>query len=107
MAKHKRLEVKTQVDYYLGLEYLTLSELKDKAEEWFHHYGPDAWLEQYQEPYNESYSWGIFKRVPETDAEYDARVADLKKWEKTQEERDRTEFERLSKKYGSACKDEQ
>ena len=101
MAKHKRLEKKVQVDYYLGLEYLTLSELKDKAEEWFHQYGSDAWLEQYQEPYSESYSWGIFKRVPETDDEYDARVIDLKQREKTQEERDRAEFERLSKKYGS------
>ena len=101
MAKHKRLEKKTQVDYYLGLEYLTLSELKDKAEEWFHHYGPDAWLEQYQEPYSESYSWGIFRRVPETDDEYDARVIDLEQREKTQEERDRAEFERLSKKYGA------
>ena len=101
MAKHKRLEKKVQVDYYLGLEYLTLSELKDKAEEWFHQYGSDAWLEQYQEPYSESYSWGIFKRVPETDDEYDARVIDLDRREKTQEERDRAEFERLSKKYGA------
>ena len=101
MAKHKRLDKKVQVEDYLVLEYLNLSELKDKAEEWFHQYGPAAWLEQYQEPYSESYSWGIFKQVPETDAEYDARVAHIKKFEQSQEEHDRAEFERLSKKYGA------
>jgi hypothetical protein len=101
MAKHKRLDKKVQVDPYISLEYLTLSELKDRAEEWARYYGEDAWLEQHQEPYSESYSWGIFKRVPETDAEYDARIALLKQREKTQEEHDRAEFERLSKKYGS------
>jgi hypothetical protein len=108
MAKHKRIEKTVQVETCLGLEYSTLAELKGMVEGWIAMHGEDAWLEQYQEAYgDDSYYWKINKKVPETDKEYEARVANLKQREKTQEERDRAEFERLSKKYCSACKDEQ
>jgi hypothetical protein len=102
MAKHKRLEKKVQVETCLGLEYSTLAELKGMVEAWIAMHGEDAWLEQYQEAYgDDSYYWAINKKVPETDAEYDARVALLKRHETAKEERDRAEFERLSKKYGA------
>jgi predicted RNase H-like HicB family nuclease len=106
MAKHKRIEKTVQVETCLGLEYSTLAELKGMVEEWIAMHGEDAWLERYQEPYgDDSYYWEINKKVPETDEEYAARVADLKQKEihqKTiQEARERAEFERLSKKYGA------
>ena len=105
MAKHKRIEKTVQVETCLGLEYSTLAELKGMVEAWIAMHGEDAWLEQYQEAYgDDSYYWAIIKKVPETDDEYDARVADLKKKEirekDIQEARDRSEFERLSKKFG-------
>jgi hypothetical protein len=112
MAKHKRIEKTVQVETCLGIEYSTLAELKGMVEAWIAMHGEDAWLEQYQDPYSQGawaysddhYYWGINKKVPETDEEYDARVTDLKQTEirqkNTQEARDRSEFERLSKKYG-------
>jgi hypothetical protein len=105
MAKHKRIEKTVQVETCLGLEYSTLAELKGMVEGWIAMHGEDAWLEQYQEPYgDDSYYWEINKKVPETDEEYDARVTDLKQTEirqkNTQEARDRSEFARLSKKFG-------
>ena len=102
MAKHKRLEKTVQVETCLGLEYSTLAELKGMVEAWIAMHGEDAFLEQYQEPYGDDrYYWAINKKVPETDAEYAARVALLKRHETAKEERDRAEFERLSKKYGA------
>ena len=102
MAKHKRIEKTVQVETCLGLEYSTLAELKGMVEEWIAMHGEDAWLERYQEPYgDDSYYWEINKKVPETDEEYDARVNLLKRHETAKEERDRAEFERLSKKYGA------
>jgi hypothetical protein len=103
MTKHKRLDKTVQVETCLGLEYSTLAELKDMVEGWITMYGKDAWLAQYPDPYGNDYYWAIDKKVPETDAEYDARVANLKKFEQSQEERDRAEFERLSKKFGTVC----
>lgn len=108
MAKHKRLEKTVQVQDCLGLQYSTLAELKGMVEGWIAMHGEDAWLEKYQEPYgDDSYYWAIIKEVPETDAEYDARVASLKEKEihqkNIQEARDRSEFERLSKKFGQTA----
>lgn len=101
MAKHKRIEKTVQVETCLGLEYSTLAELKGMVEEWIAMHGEDAWLGQYQEAYSDTYYWAIIKKVPETDAEYDARVNLLKRHKTAKEERDRAEFERLSKKYGA------
>lgn len=56
-------------------------------------------LELVQDQYSDSQSLYLIGDSIESDEEHDRRIFEEQKWAKRQEERDRAEFERLSKKF--------
>lgn len=85
------------------LDGCSLADLLIKAAEWIVEYGPDAKIDvgQEVEQYDYSNSQYVYVRIMgdrlETDTEYDVRVAQEEKYKLLREERDKAEFERLSK----------
>lgn len=61
---------------------------------------PDAKFGIHSYPYDDHDYLGIFYEEEETDKEYSKRIEKETKFREQQEARERTEFERLSKKFG-------
>jgi hypothetical protein len=85
----------------VDIEYGTLADARDTIDYLIKTYGADARIDYYQNPYEDHRTLSVFAKRPETDNEYNLRVSREESYEKIVEERERTEFERLSKKFGS------
>lgn len=81
----------------LDLE-MSVGKLLNRLEELNAKYGPTARVESFKEEWGDSY-WLMTER-PETDKEYDRRIAQEQTDKVRKEEWDRREFERLKKKFG-------
>ncbi len=84
----------------IDIEYSTLGDAAKTIAELIEHYGPDAKLKYYEPAYTDSKYLYVFETRLETDDEMNTRILQEECWEVEAVERDRKEFERLSKLYG-------
>ena len=104
MAKKKIITVSLSEVSPYELEG-TLADVAGQIQIWIEQYGPTArlnWDPDYWPRYNDSPSpqYDIRHDREETDDEYNKRIVKEDIQRSTQDERDRKEFERLSKKLG-------
>jgi hypothetical protein len=85
----------------LSLNYSTLEDAKKQINYLIEHFGPSAEIHQEQYPYSDSSHLAVYAKRPETDIQMARRIADEERWELEREKRDREEFDRLQKKFGS------
>ena len=97
--------ISEQVDTFSGYEFeMTLAQLIEQAQRWITKYGPDARIDyssQGFDRYDDSPGFQLLKNREETDAEYEKRINDERAHQAALDERERMEFERLNKKFGS------
>lgn len=84
----------------VNLEYDTLDEAIERFQRYRDVVGGSARFEQRQEAYSDDSYLALVVSKPETDAQMRARIDREEFYATQQEERDRREFERLSKKFG-------
>ena len=84
----------------VNLEYDTLDEAIERFQRYRDAVGGSARFEQRCEPYSDDSYLALVVSKPETDAQMRARIGREEFYATQQEERDRREFERLSKKFG-------
>lgn len=65
-------------------------------------YGEDASLSLEEGPYDDDRRLYLYKNMQETDEQYNARIVQEEKYEMLRVERDKKEFERLSKLFGGS-----
>lgn len=102
MAKKKAPERKMVKEMVttLDVRYVKLGSLLNDVKEMIEQYGPDAEVEPYTERYDpDEHQGGVFVLVPETDQQMEHRLKEEARYAALQAERDRLEFERLSKKF--------
>jgi hypothetical protein len=100
MANRARMIVEvpeTSVD----INYGTLGNALETIQSLIEAYGSDARIDYYQAPYSESQYLYVYVKRQESDDEYNARIANEERWERQGEEKDRQEYERLQRKFGS------
>ena len=85
----------------IDIRYDTLGDALKTIQRLIDTYGPDATIDMYSYPYEDSESLHVFAMQPETDKEMAQRIAQEEQWAKRQEEQDLKEFERLKKKFES------
>lgn len=82
---------------YIDLEYMTLDELYEKAQELRNKYGGSCIINKTDNEWDSGCS--VMVERPETNKEMNLRIKQEEKNEKWREERDKKEFERLKKKF--------
>lgn len=107
MSKSKRRIINEEVTDISPWEFsITLDKLRDRVNELIDQYGADAeldWEPNFYHPYESSPSprFAVKKAREENDREYADRVARERADNAARETREKAEFERLAKKYGS------
>ena len=94
----KTVEVYTHTD--VDIKYGTLSDALDHINELIKMYGKDARILDYDVPYSDTMTLGVYIKRPETDEEMQSRITTEEKWEKRREEQEKQTFERLKAKFG-------
>ena len=92
----KRKMVKAEVDT-LYVNYINLELLLNHVKKLIKKHGPDAVVTMMSSDFG-AYV-GVTALVPETNVQMERRIAQEDRLEKEQEEQDRKEYERLTKKY--------
>lgn len=82
-----------------NVDYVTLKDIKEKAEKLMLKYGEDARVKKTNFPYDDSDYFYVYENRLENDQEYQKRIDIENKLQQIKEERDCAEFERLSKKF--------
>ena len=99
MTQTKRLTVPQQIeDFYPS--YTTAVDLLETLQRLIKEYGDKVYIDSYFMSYDETKYYAFYYPRPETDEEYNARVAKEMQWKNEQHERERKEFERLKQKFG-------
>lgn len=93
-------KTKSEVQTDFDVSGYSLGEILEYVKTYINNYGADAKVENYRPMYEEYEYLAIMKQVPETDAEYNKRIALETKYEEIAKQRDIAEFERLKKKFG-------
>ena len=84
----------------LSFEYCTLEDVQRQVNEMVESYGKDAYIDRHCYAYEDREYDFVMMKVPETDNEMAKRIAQEEKWEKDSQDRERENYERLSKIYG-------
>jgi hypothetical protein len=86
---------------YIDFE-MSLGEVLKEIKQLIKAYGEEAYIEGYTDQYSNSdrKTYHVFTKKPETDDQYNTRIAYEEKWTKESEARDAAEFARLSAKFG-------
>lgn len=85
----------------LSVSYTSAKSLIDEIERYQKLYGEDLKIDKVSEAYSDYEYVGVFANRPETDKEYDTRIAREIEHEEAQQTRDKWEYERLRAKYGN------
>jgi hypothetical protein len=88
----------------LDLTYGTLGSALETIQSYINDYGADSVVKYHQPDYCETQYLYVFIKRPENDREYNARIANEERWEKSNEEKDAAEFKRLQAKFGKVAK---
>lgn len=84
----------------LTVDECTLLEIKQEVERLIVQYGNDATVSKETYSYSEGTYLAVMVRVPESDEQYNTRIARERQFEEAREARDLAEFKRLSAKFG-------
>jgi len=95
-VNYERKMVKSEVDT-LYVNYINLELLLNHVKKLIKKHGPDAHVQMMSSDFG-AYV-GVTALVPETNVQMERRIAQEDRLEKEQEEQDRKEYERLTKKY--------
>lgn len=83
----------------LSFEYCTLGDVLKQVQGYVEAYGADAYIDRHCYAYEDREYDFVMMKVPETDKEMEARIAQEEKFEKECQERDKANYERLKKIY--------
>lgn len=100
MAKLKRQTIPQQIeDFYPS--YTKATELLETLKRLIAEYGDSVYLDSYYMSYDETKYYAFYYLRPETDAEYDARIAQEEQWKAQQQDHEFAQYQRLKAKYES------
>ena len=102
MAVNRERKKVPERECYIDVEG-KLSDLLKEVKRLIKDYGPDAYIDGQTDAYSNSdrETFYVFTMVPETDEQYNKRIAYEEKWSKESEDRDVAEFKRLPAKFGA------
>jgi hypothetical protein len=84
----------------LSFAYCTLGDVLKQVQGYVEAYGADAYIDRHCYAYEDQEYDFVMMKVPETDKEMATRIAQEEQWDKDCQERDKANYERLSKIYG-------
>lgn len=99
-VNYERKMVSVEVDT-IDIEYFTLGQILENITKSINEYGKDAKVSLNTYSYTTDTYYAINMMKPETDQQYNKRIAEEEKYYKQQEDRDAAEFKRLSEKFGT------
>lgn len=97
--KFPRISNHVEVDTFY-FKWDTLGDILTNVQRLVKEHGPLCTVVEYGHANSDEKYFAVMKDVPESDMDYLVRLARSEMCEQEQEERDRKEFERLSKKFG-------